>query len=340
MRVNELISRRRAAPRQSKRVPAASSYRSSASLSGVDALTDATIVTNLADTVTRGDLSASSDWRVLTRDERAGMLLCGRSGRAARSAATLVGDSVAEIIAADTVARQAQLRDASAEMSESVGLPVNAADSAYERLREELLAGRLMPGQRLVEAELVESLGVSRAIVRSVLSRLAHDGLVDKEPNRGARVRMVSEEEAIEITQVRASLEGLAARFAAMNATSADVEQMREILAEMRVFLGENDLLAYSDCNSKLHRLILTASQHTTAQRLIANLRAQMVRFQYRTILVPGRPNESLAEHTALVDAIVARDGDKAEAAMRTHLSHVTENLARTKQVSGLVAPR
>lgn len=223
-------------------------------------------------------------------------------------------------------------------MSESTATALNTSDDAYERLRAELLAGRLMPGQRLVEAELVESLGVSRAIVRAVLTRLAHDGLVDKEPNRGARVRMVSEEEAIEITQVRATLEGLAARFAAANATVEDIERMRAILVEMREMLARNDLLSYSDCNSRLHKLILAASGHATAQRLIANLRAQMVRFQYRTILVPGRPNESLAEHTALVDAIVARDGDKAEAAMRTHLMHVTDNLARTKQVSGMVS--
>jgi len=223
-------------------------------------------------------------------------------------------------------------------VSQPTAAALNTADSTYERLRGELLAGRLMPGQRLVEAELVESLGVSRAIVRAVLTRLAHDGLVDKEPNRGARVRMVSEEEAIEITQVRATLEGLAARFAAANATIEDIECMRAILVEMREMLARNDLLAYSDCNSRLHKLILAASGHATAQRLIANLRAQMVRFQYRTILVPGRPNESLAEHTALVDAIVARDGDKAETAMRNHLMHVTDNLARTKQVSGMVS--
>jgi DNA-binding GntR family transcriptional regulator len=223
-------------------------------------------------------------------------------------------------------------------MSEPRGAAVSVTESAYEQLRGQLLLGQLMPGQRLVEAELVESLGVSRAIVRAVLTRLAHDGLVDKEPNRGARVRMVTEEEAIEITQVRATLEGLAARFAAANATIEDTECMRSILVEMREMLARNDLLAYSDCNSRLHKRILAASGHGTAQRLITNLRAQMVRFQYRTILVPGRPNESLAEHTALVDAIVAHDGDKAEAAMRTHLMHVTENLARTKQMPGMVS--
>lgn len=210
----------------------------------------------------------------------------------------------------------------------------NGAEEAYQRLRDELTAGRLHPGQRLVEAELVESLGVGRALVRSALSRLAHEGLVDKEPNRGARVRMVSEDEAIEITQVRAALEGLAANQAALRATPEDIAVMRDILAEMRERLSNNDLLGYSDCNARLHSRILASSQHTTAQRLIANLRAQMVRFQYRTILVQGRSNQSLAEHTAIVDAIVVRDGAKAEAAMWKHLSHVADTLALTKDTS------
>src|SRR5262249_7564638 len=148
--------------------------------------------------------------------------------------------------------------------------------------------GRLMPGQRLVESELVDSLGVSRAVVRAVLSRLAHEGLVDKELNRGARVRMVTEDEAVEITQARAALEGLAAYHAALNAGPEDVEALREILAEMRQRLSNNDLLGYSDCNAKLHSLILAASKHGTALRLISNLRAQLIRFQFRTILVQG----------------------------------------------------
>lgn len=207
----------------------------------------------------------------------------------------------------------------------------NGAEDAYQRLRDELTAGRLHPGQRLVEAELVESLGVGRALVRAVLSRLAHEGLVEKEPNRGARVRMVTEDEAIEITQVRAALEGLAAHQAALNAGPEDIEVMRQILADMRERLSHNDLLGYSDCNARLHSRILAASKHTTALRLISNLRAQMVRFQYRTILVQGRSNRSLEEHTAIVDAIVVRDGERAEAAMRRHLSHVADTLALTK---------
>ena len=210
----------------------------------------------------------------------------------------------------------------------------NGADEVYERLRQDLLSGKLLPGQRLVESEIVEALGAGRAAVRAALSRLAHDGLVDKEPNRGARVRMVSEDEAVEITQARAVLEALAARHAALNAGPEDIEAMRGLLAEMRELLSQHDLLGYSECNGRLHQRILAASRHTTAQRLIANLKAQMVRFQYRTILVRGRANESLAEHTASVDAIVARDPDQADAAMRNHLAHVADTLVRTRDTA------
>jgi len=147
---------------------------------------------------------------------------------------------------------------------------------------------------------------------------------------------MVSEDEAVEITQARAVLEALAARHAALNAGPEDIEAMRGLLAEMRDLLGQHDLLGYSECNGRLHQRILAASRHTTAQRLIANLKAQMVRFQYRTILVRGRANESLAEHTAIVDAIVARDPDQADAAMRNHLAHVADTLVRTRDTAGV----
>jgi DNA-binding GntR family transcriptional regulator len=203
-------------------------------------------------------------------------------------------------------------------------------DSGYERLRAEIVAGRLMPNQRLVEAELVAMLGVGRASIRSILARLDHDGLVVRELNRGARVRMVTADEAIEITQARAALESLAARQAALCATDEDVTELTAILGEMPGQIESGDLLGYSETNRRLHGRILVASQHAIVQRLVDGLKAQLVRFQYRSILVPGRPSRSLAEHQALVAAIAARDPDAAEAAMRHHLSSVTDALSAT----------
>jgi DNA-binding GntR family transcriptional regulator len=195
------------------------------------------------------------------------------------------------------------------------------------QLRQELVAGDLLPQQRLVEADLCSRLHASRGTVRTVLQRLEHEGLVAREPYRGAHVRAIDAREAVEITEARAVLEALAARHAALLATDDDLAALRAIHAEMRPSLRKGDLLAYSDANRRLHARIIEASRHATAQRLLNELKAQLVRFQYRTILVPGRPQQSLAEHAALVDAIVRRDPDRAGAAMTAHLNNVVATL-------------
>lgn len=201
-----------------------------------------------------------------------------------------------------------------------------------DTLRAAIVAGRLLPNERLVEADLTRRLGVGRSAVRTALARLEHEGLVELEPHRGARVRLVSVPEAIEIIQARAALEGLAVSRAARNATEADVADLRAILAEMRALLDQGDLLKASDTNAVLHRRLLEIGGHTTANRLIDGLRSQLVRFTYRTILVPGRSEGSFAEHTAIVDAIAAHDGAAAERAMCEHLSHVADALRNSQE--------
>jgi DNA-binding GntR family transcriptional regulator len=197
----------------------------------------------------------------------------------------------------------------------------------YQWLRSAIARGRLQPDERLVEADIVRATGASRTAVRTALVRLAHDGLVEHERTRGARVRMVGEAEAVEILQVRAALEALAARGAAERTGPGDVDGLRDILATMRDRLDDGDLLGVSERNGVLHARILSLSGHATAARLVGSLNSQLVRFQYRTILVPGRAERSYAEHTAIVDAIAAGDPDAAEAAMRSHLAHVADAL-------------
>ncbi|MEE6258163.1 GntR family transcriptional regulator [Plantactinospora sonchi] len=204
------------------------------------------------------------------------------------------------------------------------------ADEAYEQLRQAIHSGELMPNERLIEVELAARLQVSRAVVRTVLVRLGQDGLVVLTPNRGAHVRLVTEAEAVEILQVRAVLEALTARQAAVNATAREIAGLRRVLNRMTQKLEQDDLLGYSEGNASLHKAIIAAARHETAARLISGLRAQLVRFQYRTILVPGRPAQSLGEHTDIVAAIAARDPDAAEAAMRRHLGHVELTLSST----------
>jgi DNA-binding GntR family transcriptional regulator len=201
------------------------------------------------------------------------------------------------------------------------------ARSGYEKLRDAITSGDLQPSQRLVEAELSEIFGLSRTAVRTALVRLEQDGLVSHERHRGAKVRLVTEREAVEILEARAALESLAVRSAAHNATDDDVAELRELLAQMKSLLEHGDLLRVSDVNGRLHRRLLEMSQNQTVMRLTSTLNSQLVRFQFRTVLAPGRAPQSLAEHTAVVDGIAARDPDAAEQAMRTHLRHVVDTI-------------
>jgi DNA-binding GntR family transcriptional regulator len=125
---------------------------------------------------------------------------------------------------------------------------------AEDRLREAIVTGRLQPNERLVESDLARSLGVSRTLIRAALVRLEHEGLVEHERHRGARVRLVSESEAVEILETRAVLEGLAARLAAERATPDDIEDLKGILADMQRLREADDLLGVSDLNAQLHR--------------------------------------------------------------------------------------
>ncbi|MGH3341461.1 MAG: GntR family transcriptional regulator [Carbonactinosporaceae bacterium] len=208
-----------------------------------------------------------------------------------------------------------------------------AGDSAYDLLRGKIVTGELAPNQHLVEQELAERHGLTRATVRVALVRLEQDGLVVRERHRGARVRLVSQREAFEILEARAALESIAARHAALRATRTEIAELRRITAEMEDLLRAGDLLAISDRNARLHRRILELSGHQTVQRLTAMLQSQLVRFQYRTILAPGRPERSLAEHRAILEAIAAHDGEVAADAMRVHLSHVAETLRQRVEV-------
>jgi DNA-binding GntR family transcriptional regulator len=203
---------------------------------------------------------------------------------------------------------------------------------ADDRLREAIVAGRLEPNERLVESDLARSLGVSRTLVRTALARLEQEGLVEHERNRGARVRLVSKREAVEIIEARAVLEGLAVRAAAQRATAKDVDELRTIAGEMYGLWETNDLLAMSEHNARLHGRLIEIGDHDTASRLIASLNTQIVRFQYRTVLLPGRGERSLSEHAAIIDAIAAGDPGAAEAAMRVHLSRVAEALSESQQ--------
>jgi DNA-binding GntR family transcriptional regulator len=171
---------------------------------------------------------------------------------------------------------------------------------------------------------------VTRASVRAALIDLTGEGLVERIPNRGARVRVVSVEEAVAITECRMVLEGLCAARAAERATAADIEVLAEIGARMRAAVADGEPLKYSELNRQLHKLVREIAAQPVAGAVLDRLNAQLVRHQFRLSLRPGRSQVSLAEHLAIVAGITRRDPAAAEAAARAHLASVIEVLRQS----------
>ncbi|MDN3354855.1 GntR family transcriptional regulator [Actinomadura sp. DC4] len=198
-------------------------------------------------------------------------------------------------------------------------------------IREAITRGDFAPNQRLVEADLSEQFGVGRGGVRAALFELANEGLVERIQHRGARVRAVTLDEAIEISEVRMVVEGLCAAKAAERVTDEEIAELRALGATMRSAVTDGHVLKYSELNKALHQRVVEISGQETAAGVLRRLRAQNVRHQFRLALVPGRPNVSLPEHLAIIDGICARDPEAAERAARTHLVSVMEALTSVR---------
>ncbi len=210
-----------------------------------------------------------------------------------------------------------------------------AQETAEHAVRVAISRGDMPPGYRLVEAELVTRTGVSRSAVRLAIDALAAEGLVERIPNKGARVRVVSTEEAVAITECRMPLEGLLARKAAERITDAEAGRLRAHLDTMTAAVASGDVQEYSELIQQLHGLVGEAARHPIAADLVGRLQAQLVRHQFRLSLRPGRPRVSLAELTELVDAITGRDPARAEAAATAHFRSVIAALSEPSPSGG-----
>src|SRR5580700_5004959 len=184
-----------------------------------------------------------------------------------------------------------------------------ARTHALAALRQAILSGDVAPGQRLVEEELAAMLGVTRQSLRAALLDLTADGLVERIPNRGARVRVVSTAEAVAITECRMALEALCAVKAAERITDDEAVGLRELGEQLKRAVADGNPLRYSELNRELHRRVGAISAQHVAIGLLDRLHGQLVRHQFQLALRPGRPEVSLAAHLAsVIEALRASD--------------------------------
>ncbi|MFW2589478.1 GntR family transcriptional regulator [Sagittula sp. SSi028] len=190
-------------------------------------------------------------------------------------------------------------------------------NSAYARLLTELREGRLNPGDRLRETELAERLGMSRTPVREAIRQLEGDGIVTHVPRQGASIRTLDYAEVMELYEMRAVLEGTAARLAARAASDIEIEELFEMNRQMAA-LG-NDPEAFI-LNRQFHAALLDAAKNRFLTRSIQTLQKALMILGPTTLTDSDRGRQAVEEHFGVLEAIKARDTALAEAAMRAHI--------------------
>lgn len=203
-------------------------------------------------------------------------------------------------------------------------------DDAIDRLREAILTGRVVPGQRLIAKDLTEQLGIGRGSVREAFRRLAADGLLDLIPNRGATVRRLSREQVRDLFQIRVNLEGLGARLAAERIGEADNRaRFLTVWNEVKPTSLPQPWHLFIQHNRLYHRTIVSLGGNRQLSELIENLQLPLVMFQIGQAMQPENAEGSHRDHVRVAEAILAGDPDNAEHAMRAHIQGSLEWVLR-----------
>jgi DNA-binding GntR family transcriptional regulator len=192
------------------------------------------------------------------------------------------------------------------------------AGQAYQRVRDALVSGQYEAGAPLFEVHLAAQLGMSRTPVREALKVLARDGFVEVLPHRGYAVPRHSLDDVRELFELRESLEGMAARYAAVRATDGELQDLRRLCEQ---YAKEREWSRWVQIGTNFHDLLLTAARNARLTAILDSLNGQIVQSR-RTVLQDNaqRRDAAIREHRAILDAVKARDPEQAEARAREHV--------------------
>ena len=192
-------------------------------------------------------------------------------------------------------------------------------------------------GMRLTELQLADEMGVSRTPIREAIRNLEQEGLVVMIPRRGAYVADVSIHDINEVYEIRTALETLAAGLAAERIEDSEIEEMDKYLIATRTYVSRLDYAKIVEMDTAFHDVIYKASRNKRCMNIISTLRQQITSIRERSMPYPGRLDEMLLEHRAIVDAIAQRDVEKAQMAVKTHMENAERTLLRVIEEQHLV---
>jgi len=199
-------------------------------------------------------------------------------------------------------------------------------------IEEAILNGKYSPGESLTESRLAAELGVSRTPIREALTQLGHEGLVQLVPNKGALVMGISQKDIQDIYAIRMMIEGLAARWAVENIDEAELRELQEAIDLEEFYTSKADIGRLMSLDSNFHQILYRASKSRPLQYMLHTFHHYIQRARSQSIAAPGRAEQALAEHKAILQAIRERDGDKAELITAEHIRNASLNLLKTME--------
>ncbi|WP_031516451.1 GntR family transcriptional regulator [Desulfofalx alkaliphila] len=197
----------------------------------------------------------------------------------------------------------------------------------FETLRDAIISGKLSPGERLMEIQLAEEMGVSRTPVREAIRKLELEGFLVMVPRKGAYVAGISMKDIVDVFEVRAALEALAAGLAAERITDEELDKLERSIVSISEVSDGRDLDQIVERDTGFHEIIYKASRNEKLVQIIINLKEQIQRFRATSLALPGRSKMAVEEHKKIVEALSARDVELASKLARKHIENAENSM-------------
>jgi DNA-binding GntR family transcriptional regulator len=219
-------------------------------------------------------------------------------------------------------------------MTESSALPLTL--KAYHQLKRRIIDLRFRPGEILMVQSLAKELGISRTPVREALVRLQQEGFVEEAEGKKFKVSEITLKSILELHEIRELMEGHAVKRVAKNRTRAQVDELRELTKRMEQALGVRDPDLFFEADLEFHAKLIRFCGNHALQDLAVQLTEKIQRVRFLTLYVHRRLEETIDEHSKILDGIEAQDPRSAQKALSTHLQNVKKGVEKLFAERGL----
>lgn len=207
----------------------------------------------------------------------------------------------------------------------------------FNTLREAIIVGELKPGERLMEVQLADKMGVSRTPVREAIRKLELEGLVEMLPRKGAHVADLSVKDIMDVLEVRSTLDGLASSLSAARITDEEIKELKHIHTQFVNYVEKDNMQGLIKKDVEFHDIIYRSSRNDKLIQISSNLREQVQRFRVIYIKDYSSSRELIKEHNEICDAITRRDSDAAMNCAHKHIKNQEETIIKAIKKNQLV---